>query len=386
MRVDKEQVERWLHEELGLAFNPFQQLDAAKDPRLPSYLIGHQDFERLWGRWPAFLFAPAGGGKSAFRVRLARACRSEEGRRRFFPVTLYLPDPARMSTAAYEQALFDELCRSTGYELLFYLAHRAYQFPEWDEAGLRRLRQVLTETDIPVTHYLEQMEEEGSLQPLAEAFDLTALPMPQEPLPKNLRAFCAALREIPSDAPSPRPSSEKLPDLWKIIRQDLKQEAVFVLVDGVDAYPVPTEQAALLLEPLLKRIQEWATQDIYVKFFLPAEFHPLLRQWDLLTAPGEVAKIEWSGERLFDVLRERIRVASGGSFNSLKAMGNPRFRKDAEVQLVEAAQPRVPREVIYLAQLVLAEHVRRMRPRERLDPGDVEAALGHYQKEKGRYE
>lgn len=390
----------WLREELGLSFNPFEHLDAQEDVRLPSYLIGHEDFARLWGPWPNLLFAPPGGGKTAFRVRLSWACRTQEERKRFFPTLFYLPNPHVAGLPPNEDVFFAELLRATGHELLFYLAYHACEFPDWNLEKRRRVRQALAETGIPLEHYLEQIEDAGSLAPLLESAQragspgaLSASPectedtipsLPQEPLPDSLNAFCHALRKTPVSPVPQRSPLEQMDILWPFILQDLGQEAIFILVDGADAYNLQPTEAVLLLEPLLRRVRAWAERKVMLKFFLPEEFRRLLEP-SPLTEPARIVIMEWSRNRLVDVLRERLRVASRGSFDSFKAIGSPHLTRDVEARLAEAADPPVPREVIFLAQQLLASEVwQKKADHGRLEPEDLQSILDDYKEKKGR--
>ncbi len=85
----KNKLQEWLSQ-LGLSLNPFEYIDFGKDPLIPFYLIDHNQFESVSGDQPSFVFAPAGGGKTAFRVRLARECRAGSNGRRIFPI-VYKP-------------------------------------------------------------------------------------------------------------------------------------------------------------------------------------------------------------------------------------------------------------------------------------------------------
>jgi len=394
--------EDWLFEELGLSFNPFEHLDAREDARLTAYLIGHENFARLWGTWPNLLFAPPGGGKTAFRVRLSWACRMQEERRHFFPTLFYLPNPDVVGLPPSEDLFFAELLRATGHELLFYLAYHACEFPDWAPERRYRIRQALALTGIPVAHYLEQIEDAGSLAPLVETAQQTrsvdsqsTLPQgangtipsfPREPLPDTLYAFCRMLQETPV-APVPQRSPlEQLDILWPLILQDLGQESIFVLVDGADAYNLPPTEAILLLEPLLRRVREWAERKVMLKFFLPEEFYPLVKkETALLTERAQIVIIEWPRDRLIKVLQERLRVASRGRFDSFKAIGNPHLARDVEARLAKAADPPVPREVIFLAQQLLASKVwRKKADHGRLEPEDLESVLDDYKEKKNR--
>jgi len=75
---------------LGLRFNPFQSLDAAADTRLGEYLVEHEVLASIWGDWNSFVFAPAGGGKTALRVRTSQACWVGQATNHPFPIS-YLP-------------------------------------------------------------------------------------------------------------------------------------------------------------------------------------------------------------------------------------------------------------------------------------------------------
>src|SRR5262249_41391223 len=75
----------WLCE-LGLRFDPFQHQEASADPHLGDYLVGLETFAVAWDEAPAFVFAPAGGGKTAMRIYATRACWSGIGGSHPFPI------------------------------------------------------------------------------------------------------------------------------------------------------------------------------------------------------------------------------------------------------------------------------------------------------------
>ncbi len=371
----------WLQKEVGLHFDPFQHLDAGSDPYLHRYLVDYEAFPLLWKEQPTFLFAPPGGGKSAFRVRLAAACRAEYEGRRFFPITFLLPAPEVLGTPPDETVFFTFLSRSAAGELLFHLAYRAYRFPHLERPLQRELKTILTENlPAPLEYYLDQLEEAGNLSPLAEAFDPTARDLPIEPLPETLRTFCQTMRRRRRKRrPLPSPQ-ERFEALVRVLLERLRFEAVFLLVDGADAYVARPE----VLEPLLRRTLEWAERHIFIKYFLPTEMQDLIEEgFPQLTASMPKVTIEWTTERLAQVLEERLRVASRGMFTSFRGMGTVGLPVDPEKYLAARVSPLLPREVIYLAELILDEHLRRAGPSGRIEPADLEGAVARYRKEKG---
>ncbi len=372
----------WLREEAGLHFDPFRHLDAGSDPYLHRYLVDYEAFPLLWKEQPAFLFAPPGGGKSAFRVRLAAACRSEVEGRRFFPISFLLPAP---ETLPEEDAYFAFLSRLASGELLFHLAYRSYRFPRMMRPLQRELKTLLTENlPAPLEYYLAQLEEAGNLSPLAEAFDPTARDLPIEPLPETLRSFCQTMRRRRRIRRPLLPPRERFEAIVRVLLEKLDFEAVFLLVDGADAYVTRPEAVLSLLRPLLRRTPEWAERRIFAKYFLPAEIQDLLEQeFPHLLATYPRITIEWTRERLARILEERLRVASRGMFTSFRGMGTAGLPVDPEAHLAACVSPPLPREVVYLAGLVLDEHLRRVGPSGWIEPADLERAIARYRKEKG---
>ncbi len=372
----------WL-QSLWLEYDPFEYLDAGRDPHISDYLIGHRDFERLREKRPALLFAPAGGGKTAFRVRLAADCRAEVGGRRIFPLLFLFPDPETLESPPNESRYFQELTRSSARELLLYLAHHAYVFSSLDSALQQDLKGFL-QANLNLDYYLNQIEDADSLDPLIEAFDPTARNLPIPPLPETLRAFCQTMRQV---SPSPRETAEPQEEfrrLQKLLRR-LDLEAVFVLVDGADAYDAEPEKILQWLEPLLNRTTDWADQGIFVKYFLPEELEPLiLRNRKPLTNSCLIVKIEWQRADLVRVLRERLYVASGNLFDSFRAIGTPDLPPRTEEKLAEAVKPVLPREALYLAGQIWVEHIKRVGPSGRISQSDLEGAIKRYQEERER--
>lgn len=376
-------VKKWL-ESLDLNFNPFdpQLLDAGADPRLPSYLVGHSAFATLWGDWPSFMFAPAGGGKSAFRVRLSHACRTGTDGRAVFPIIYTPPSPDALSQGSAELAVhFHFLSHVTAAELLLELAYQPWRYIEFDDETRYEVRRHL-EANLPssLEYFLAQLDEAESFFPLAYTFDPTATQLINPPGPDDIRQFCASLRELPPIEPPGETASTRFQQLVEFIRGPLGYEAIYLLIDGVDAYLETAndpERARALIDPFLEQMQTWASKHIFVKFFLPHELEPLLMPMlRSLTPHVKHVTINWTSEMLIDMLQERLRVASAGIFASFDAISTPSLY-ETENKLVQAAKP-LPREVLVLAARLLAEHVRRIGPTGKLELADFQVAANWY--------
>jgi len=372
----------WLRDELRLHFDPFRELDAGADTHLTEYLVGYGPFEKLWGHWPSFLFAPAGGGKTAFRVRLARACRVQQDGRRVFAAPFCPPRPDNPAVPLSESVYLGALLNAIAASLLLELAYRPDRFLDAD-AVLQQDIHLFLEQHLPgsLGYYLTQLEQSGSLQPLALAFDPAAIGLPGEPLPDRLRSFCAALRSMPSESISPTDPQTQLEQIVELLKNRLRYEAVYLLVDGVDAYVQEPSLCLQLLEPLLARLRAWEKQALFVKCFLPRELQPILKQsahQSLLTSPTKVVIITWKAADLANVVRERLRVASEGMFDSLSAIATPDVENRIDDHLANQARPSVPRELVLLVQRVFYEHAGRVGPYGRLEQQDFDAALRWY--------
>ena len=370
-------VEAWLAE-AELYFDPFapNTFDAGNDPHLSAYLVGHDDFVAVWGDWISTILAPAGGGKSAFRTRLAYAARVGEDGRRIFPIVYSLPQVSTL------EAHLEGLCKSAAYELLLEMIYRPDRFELLDSEARQQVRGILDHNAVGWERFLPQLERAGSHVPLAETFDPAAVRLPNPPKPADVYKVCADLRAMRSTLPR-LSVTERWRRLISFLLETLKFEAIYVLVDGVDAYPETAHDlnAALAwLSPLLDQASAWAASRVFLKLFLPIELYDSLWQSypHLLTFPARFAKIIWNPERLAEVLAARLQVASDDVFDSLDALCTPALR-GLNHELAILAHPAVPREVMVLASRLLVEHVRRPEVGDLLEPVDLEAARDWYQ-------
>lgn len=367
------QVQDWLSQ-VGLGeTNPFELLDAGADPDLNKYLVRHDVFQIIWKDSPSIVFAPAGGGKSAFRVRLSYACRVGEDKRQVFAVPYIAPEPTATSLATHLNAIL----KCAAQELLLTLVYRPARFEALNQAGREKVRHVL-DWNSPglLRQFLPQIERAGGLAPLVETFAPSAAHLPAPPNSSKVRAMCAALEQI-SAVHETLPVSQRFQDLIHLLTNLLNFKAIHLLVDGVDAFLETVSDlhlAAMVLEPLLKQTDVWTQAGVFLKLFLPLELRHELPNH--LTKGMEIAIIDWKPGALVEVLHARLRAASRGAFDSLDAISAPSLR-DAETELLQIVPP-IPRELLVLMNRVVEEHVDRVGPAGGLEPEDVEAAKTWY--------
>jgi hypothetical protein len=179
---------------------------------------------------------------------------------------------------------------------------------------------------------------------------------------------------------------ERWQQLMQLLLVRLHFESIYLLIDGVDAYPETVRNPHVALSwlgPLLEQATEWSHRQIFLKLFLPIELHDALRQSypQLLTFPARFAKILWNPDRLAEVLAARLRIASEDEFDSLDAICTPALR-GVNGELAQLARPAVPREVLMLAERALIEHVRKPSAGHLLEPEDLEAAKEWYHRDR----
>lgn len=370
----KARIHTWLHD-IGLGdSNPFEQWDAGADPELHRYLVRRDVLDLLLSDSPVLVFAPPGGGKSAFRVRLAWACRVDD-QRRIFAIPYIAPPASAMSLTAHLPVVLARAAR----ELLLMLAYRPALYLDLDQAGRRAVRGVLDQNDPGlVARFRPQLERAGSLAPLVESFDRSAAHLDDLPEPEDVRALCSALRDTPVTYEE-MPASQRFETLLEVLRHTLGYEGIYLLVDGVDAWHSTQsnpEQAARVVQPLLETMRAWAERGLFLKLFLPLELRTLLPS--KLTKDAQSVIIKWDLMSLAEVLHRRLSAASKGKFGSLDAI-IPLSVPGAEERLLRATRtPPTPRELLVLVNLVIEEHVLRSGAGLRLELRDVQAAIDRY--------
>ena len=367
----EEKLQDWL-QEVGLEFNPFLPLDASEDSRLSTYLVGHEAFADLWGDWSAILLAPAGGGKTAFRVRLAYACRAGEDGRAVFPIVYRFPH-GPLTWEAHLEAIG----RAAAHELLLTLAWRPGLFERLGQADRQEVHRAI-EWNAPglLDQLLPQIRRVGSPKPIVQLYDLSAGHLPNPPSPERVRALCDDLQALPLVSSPPSPS-ERFDHLRSLLSK-LGYQAVYLLVDDVDAHKEVQQDLRTglkWLRPLLENAPTLEERGVYLKLFLPQGFEIVREDDKLLTSQTKFVKIEWARQQLVQMLQSRVRVASKGEFHSLDAVSNPALHHLEETLAEQAHNPRA---LLDLSNTLLLAHVRREKPGALLDEQDLASALELY--------
>jgi hypothetical protein len=369
---NESQIQDWLFQ-VGLGrTNPFARWDAGADPELSNYLVQHDIFCTIWHNRSSLVFAPLGGGKSAFRVRLAYACRSEEDERQVFSIPYLAPQPTATSLGAHLEAIL----RAAAQELLLVLVYRPNRFAALDNTGKQAVRRILDQNDPGlVSQFLPQIRRAGNLAPLVETFDPSARHLPDPAKPSQVHDLCDALERLSPVGEIP-PNSRRFAELIDLLLGALAFEAIYLLVDGVDAFVETASEphrAVSVLQPLLEQIKDWEERRVFLKLFLPIELRKPLSP---LTKRTKTATIKWKPESLIKVVQARLCAGSRGEFDSLDAISAPSLR-NAEAELLKAVPP-VPRELLVAVNQLIEEHVRRAGPNGVLEPADLEAAIHSY--------
>ena len=382
----KNELQEWLSR-VGLNLNPFEYIDAGKDPLIPFYLIDHDQFDKVSGGQPSFVFAPAGGGKTAFRVRLARECRAGRNGRRIFPIVYKPTKPGSLNETQEDAARRQrtDLLGCAAQELFLHLAYYPYALDEMD-ATLKEafLQTVSWDLEFSIAYYLNQMKVDGSLEPIISAFDPTARSLPNPPGKEDVLYLYRKLnRYIPA---AKKPDNEKrLEILFDLILNKLKFESIYILIDGVDAFPETVNSPERMLGSiswLLDNTPSLINKSIYVKYFLPHELHPLVMgtsAFRLLTSKGKIIIIKWDADALNEVIRQRLQEASGGKFDSLAAISDRALRASGrspeEIMIADLRRFKKlnPRSLIRAVNWLFTNHVQDERVREKLTPQDLTA-------------
>lgn len=380
-------IDEWLRQpEIGLRFDPFRERDSGSDPKLIRYLIDHEAFEVLWGDWPGLVAAPAGGGKTAFRVWLVYACRVRQDGRRIFPITITALEP--------ESDAFETIVQSAASELFIQLIHSPTDFLTLERDLQLAICKILLEAlPEPLAYRLNQVksllvdvEKSGDWGILTEIFDPAWEGLFSPPAVSQVRELINTLESLSAEAEpaigTTQDASARFAEFTEIVNT-VGYGAVYILVDGVDAYPDVYENVVTLLSPFFTRTEEWNNNNIYVKYFLPSDVWRQLQREPVaipLTNLAKIAIIEWTPAYLYQVISQRLLAASEEyrAITSLDALCTPALR-GVEKRLLHVVRP-FPRDVVMLVEQLFIAHVQRVGPHGRLEPEDLGAAIQWYKR------
>ena len=382
-------LREWLYS-LGMHFDPFQHLDAAVDPHLAEYLVGHDVFASIWGEWIAWVFAAPGGGKTAMRVYTTQACWTGQEINRPFPLPY---EPPFLSWGHVAPSLDEHLIAlssSGATHLLLALAYRPRWFLRLAREAQAQLRTLL-EVSLPgpLDRYLDLLEENVEEGPRALCSLLDPVyTLPYPPPVEELKDLVVALRSLPPVKNLRVRLSRDAAARWQAMQNAISQllgfHALYILLDGLDATPETASEEAMALDvlrPLLLEAEEWARNRVYLKGFLPCGVQSSMEEnFPTLFEQGRVATtIEWPPALLAELVRRRVYVASGGAFGSLDAVAEPAVR-DLETYLARFVPP-LPREMLVLTRHVLSSHVLRVGTEGLIALEDVADGIARYREQ-----
>lgn len=378
--VMKDKVNYWL-DSVGLKVNPFDVIDASLDPFIPFYLIDHNQYHSVNGDFTSYVFAPPGSGKSSFRVRLTRDCRIGKGGRKIFPVVYKLPPPGYLTISP--DTHYAEIARAAAYELMLFLVYHVSVIIK-DELLLSKFQQVF-DSNFSI-NYIQQMVDQGGIQPLLDSFDQTARLLPNPPEKKDIVLLAEKLRSIrhPFNSVQRLSYKQRFEQVISLVVDVLGYQAIYILIDGVDGYLETggnADKAVEAISWLVTKTGEWQTKKIFMKYFLPVETQDVLEQkFPLLTSEGKITIIEWNADSLSEVVRQRLQEASGGKYNSLRALSSLPLRgarlapEEKLAQEVMKLGSPTPRELIKAVRELLYHHAQE-NEHEKLTPEDLQAAI-----------
>jgi hypothetical protein len=368
---------------LGFRFDPFLYHEASRDPHLGKYIVGHDMFAAAaWNDAPAFIFAPAGGGKTTMRIYTARSCWVALGGAHPFPIVF---TPAHQRDWPTPENVLQQLVEEGAVALLVGLAFRPERLLVLSAAQQREVASWLA-ASLPgdLDYYLDVLQQEGHPAALSAQLDRPYI-LPDPPGASQLDQLCEALRMDTASRSGWTTPEDRFGALITCLQDILHFGSVLILLDGVDALPETSAEPASIgewLRPLLVHSTMWAQQRIYLKGFLPEETRPLLANYLRETSPlVRSARLEWTPDLLADLIRRRVYRATEGKFGSLDAFSSSELR-DVETTLVRLVPP-LPRELIVLVQRVLEEYVERVSAQgedksDQLQQADLDAAMAWY--------
>lgn len=369
---------------LGFRYDPFLYHEASRDPHLGQYIVGHDLFAAVaWNDAPAFIFAPAGGGKTTMRIYTARSCWVALGGSHPFPIVF---TPSHQRGWPTPESVLQQLVEEGAAALLIGLAFRPERLLALSAAQQQTVAALLADS-LPgeLDHYLDVLQQEGSPVTLSAHLGRPYL-LPDPPGAPQLDQLCDALRIELAPRSDWRTPEEHFSALVTYLQDTLNFGSVLILIDGVDALPETSADPGSVVEwlsPLLARGPAWAQRRIYLKGFLSEEAQvPLMNHLGRTWPQARSARLEWTPDLLADLLHRRVNRATDGKFGSLDAFSSSELR-DVETMLVRLVPP-LPRELIVLVHRVLHEFVQRggahggNKSDQQLRQTDLDAAVAWY--------
>jgi len=375
----KTTLQQWLAAR-GFKDNPFAKQEASSEDLslLNEYFVAPPYFDEFVGRattpQTAFLFAPRGGGKTAFRRMLEYLCRQSFSGPEKILATPFTDFAALIEAvdgdleAVTARMYVDCILREAVVALVEQLQESPpllQQAEELSPADKVHLQWYLfTYGHHLKTHHLSFLRERlgFATRVLGEAsgrLDFMREAEEQSPAPPEIPTEALALLSGKQSL-SPAQLLAEFVDLLGL----LGIQALYILVDGVDECPEAAydfRAGAVLLRPLVGTLSLMNMRRVAFKFFLPTEMQAAVLSPDVSALRPDrvlIRGIEWDEESLLEVLSQRLLAFSDGRISTLDVVSQPELRGRIDRELVRLAQGS-PRNMLRLGELLLSEHCRR---------------------------
>jgi len=351
---------------VGFQWYPFEKLDAAQEEHFEEYFVKPPCFSELKRRHHSVLYAPLGGGKTAARIMLECMCTRGDEIKAILCVTCddfsrVLQKAEHNPTRVTSEMLIEEVMRRASKLLFNYWlenSERIAQVPWYHQQWVAQYldgaewNECVTEALCKIGLVLSSEEfatkvKEGRLE---EVLDRVA-----EDFHPRLRIL-ASLLQLRERERQERTASEWLKVLCETAVSS-GFEAVFILFDKVDGLNETSkpEGCAALLQPLLNSLALLSIKDIFFKLFLPIETQGLLAQMAGIRSLRITPRtLEWPKEQLRELLKERLRAASGKEIESLDAICVETLIGRIDEELVQCAK--TPRHLLKLGHKLFEAH------------------------------
>ena len=315
---------------VGLQFHPFDKLEASVDPRLNSYLIGHEAAEEAWKSKDCSLVGESGSGRTAIAEGLLYNCRIGSDTTEIFPILLRQND--RASGQLPE--------RSAAIEALLQLAYQPGKFEVLSDKDRTDLVGSI-ESAAPgiLDYFLPKILREGSHLPIVKFADPPAETLPNYPDQSRARKVAKQMQRLSQPEKLIGRSS---PSILDIIPGIFGLKEIKLIADFSAA---PDQKQLAELDGLRDRLSQRSSVSKVI--LAPAKPESGGQETILIN--------NWYSDQLINVLESRLRAASGGDFNSFNAISDPGSRY-IEEEIVEEAADRghfTPRAVLSLARTLL---------------------------------
>lgn len=328
---------------VGFTDNPFRELDASQEDQeeLNKYFVLPPCFDDVLGQASkprtVFLTAPRGGGKSAACKMIQFQCEKGTARGTILAVPYTYDEfddilakskkPGAITLNIHKERML-RCCLRT---FLDWLKQRSNRIKDLSSAGMDELGRFVANyyPDFLVLFRIDSvLKSVGAPMDAIELRrailneNLDTLLEKVEPLAVPIVRLMAGLMKIgmQSQAYHDAPLYKLLEDFFALVSM-VGIEAVYILVDGVDASPEAADNLTIggnFLEPLLSDVHLMRLPKVAFKFFIPSEMESLIKAKSSIRSElFRFIPIYWTKELLLEVLKQRLLVYSDLKISSL---------------------------------------------------------------------